>query len=101
MIPYERSLVERLKNKPFALLGVNCDRNPDKADALMLDQRMTWPSWWDGDGAIRDAWRIDYLPSVFVLDGAGVIRYLDLIDEHRLDAAVERLVNELERAKAS
>jgi hypothetical protein len=25
MIPHERSLVERLKDKPFALLGVNSD----------------------------------------------------------------------------
>jgi hypothetical protein len=101
MIPYERSLVERLRNKRFALLGVNCDRRRDAADRLMLEQRMSWRSWWDGTGSISDTWRVEFLPAIFVLDAEGVIRYKDVIDEHRLDEAVDRLLNELQGAKSS
>ena len=29
MIPHERSLVERMKNEPFALIGINTDKSKD------------------------------------------------------------------------
>ena len=32
MYPHERSLVERLKDKPFALIGVNSDTDKDEAE---------------------------------------------------------------------
>src|SRR5947207_2389566 len=100
MIPHERSLVERLKNKPFALLGVNCDPQRAPAERLMAEQRMTWPSWRNDRGIIHHTWRVDALPAVIVLDAAGVVRY-KLIDEHWLDEAVDRLLNELEQSKSS
>ena len=48
MYPHERSLVKRLADKPFALIGVNSD-----ADKLYLKKRMksegiTWRSFWNG-----------------------------------------------------
>src|SRR5579872_1099018 len=33
LIPHERELVERLKDKPFVLLGINSDEDRDKAKA--------------------------------------------------------------------
>ena len=39
MFPYERSLVKRMENRPFALIGVNSDK--DKA-ALALPQGFGW-----------------------------------------------------------
>src|SRR5438132_1523643 len=101
MIPYERSLVARLRNKPFALLGVNCDRRRDLADRFMAENAMSWPSWWNGGGAITRSYQADVLPAVFVLDAQGVIRYKDLVEEQRLDEAVERLLHELESKKPS
>ena len=41
MYPHERSLVKRLKDKPFALIGVNSDPDKDK-----LKQIGAEISWW-------------------------------------------------------
>ena len=38
-VPEERKLVERLKGQPFALLGVDCDRDKDTARAVMAREK--------------------------------------------------------------
>lgn len=91
----------RLKDKPFAFLGVNCDRRRDAAYRFSIERGINWRSWWDGTGRISGAWHVDYLPGVFVLDANGVIRYKDLIDPRELEEAVERLLKEAEGSKAS
>jgi thiol-disulfide isomerase/thioredoxin len=96
MYPHERRLVARLKDQPFALLGVNCDE--DKADVRQVVQRqkLSWPSWWDGGragGRIAQQWQIESYPRIFVLDHHGVIRYKD-VREDDLDAAVDQLLQE-------
>jgi hypothetical protein len=40
MLPHEKALVERLKDKPFALIGVNSD-DPDKLDPKKRTERDT------------------------------------------------------------
>ena len=60
MFPHERSLVKKLANEPFALIGVNSDR--DKQDLLAKNEAegITWRSFWCGEdgtrGAIPQAW---------------------------------------------
>ena len=48
MYPHERSLVNRLKDAPFALLGVNSDRDRDRLKEVLKEKNLTWRSWWDG-----------------------------------------------------
>ena len=38
MLPHEKELVERLKDKPFALLGINSDQ-PDVPENASADER--------------------------------------------------------------
>ena len=52
LVPQERELVERLKDQPFALLGVDCEENKDTAREAMARERMTWPSWYDGAAGV-------------------------------------------------
>jgi thiol-disulfide isomerase/thioredoxin len=98
MVPHERELVERLKGKSFALLGVNSDEANDreKAKKATREKHMTWSSWWDGGlrGAIQTAYDVDHWPTVYVLDSKGVIRYFD-VQGKDLDHAVETLLVEL------
>ena len=47
MYPHERSLVKRLANEPFALIGVNSDPKENVLAALKRDN-ITWRSFWDG-----------------------------------------------------
>jgi thiol-disulfide isomerase/thioredoxin len=76
-VPHERALAERLKGKPFALLGVNCDDDKQAAADAIKSEQIAWPNWHDGspgDGPIAKRYHIRSYPSVFVIDGQGIIR---------------------------
>jgi hypothetical protein len=98
MYPHERSLVERLKNKPFALIGVNSDADKDKLQKRLAEEKVTWRSFWDGpkgtDGPISQAWNIRGWPTVYVLDHKGVIRFKHVRGD-KMDEAVDHLLKEV------
>ena len=48
MIPHERSLVERLEGRPFALLGSNSDSHKEKYRQQAEELKVTWRSSWQG-----------------------------------------------------
>ena len=100
MYPHERSLVQRLEGKPFALLGVNSDTK-DRVRQAMKKENITWRSWWDGGntgGPIAKAWNVSGWPTIYVLDAKGVIRYKN-VREKEMDKAVDKLLAELEETK--
>ncbi len=77
MYPHERSLVKQLADKPFALVGVNSDRNLEKIREIVKEKNLTWRSFQNqgGDEAISDKWKIRGWPTLFVLDAEGKIRF--------------------------
>ena len=97
MYPHERSLVKRLAEKPFALLGVNSDPK-QRLKQVIKKENMTWRSWWDGgdtSGPIASKWNVHGWPTTYVLDHKGVIRYKN-VREKQMDEAVDSLLKELE-----
>jgi peroxiredoxin len=95
-VPHERELARRLEGQPFAMLGVNCDRKADAARVAIGNEGITWPNWFDGnlgEGPITKRYRIPSIPRVYVLDGAGVIRYKD-VRGHALGKSVDTLMSE-------
>ncbi|MFM1872442.1 MAG: hypothetical protein RL398_1864 [Planctomycetota bacterium] len=78
MFPHERSLVEEMKGKPFALIGVNSD-DRERAQASVQKNNLNWRSFWAGPGRTRGpiptAWGIQGWPTIVILDPEGVIRY--------------------------
>ena len=101
-VPHECELVARLKDKPFALIGVNGDEKREKAKEVMAKEKMTWPSFWDGpadsDSTISRAWNIEGWPTQYILDNKGVIRF-KYVRGKELDAAVDALLKEMEAEK--
>ena len=97
MLPHEKELVERLKNKPFALIGINTDP-PDVFKDKAAKQKVTWRNVLEGSGggAIVRAWGVRAFPTIYVLDGKGVIRYTGVRGE-AMDKAVDALLLELEK----
>ena len=99
MYPHERSLVKRLKDKPFALIGMNSDRDLDVLRKVRVEKELTWRSFWNGpdgtDGPISKAWGVRSWPTIFVIDGDGVIRAKNVRGE-RMDAAVDQLLEKME-----
>jgi len=100
MYPHERSLVARLKDRPFALIGVNSDGEKQPLKERLAKEQITWRSFWNGPkgpaGPISSAWNVHAWPTVYVLDKRGVIRYKGL-PEKELDKAVDELLGETEK----
>jgi RNA polymerase sigma factor (sigma-70 family) len=98
MNPHKQRLVDRLVGRPFALVEVNSDDDPEAVRRTMRKEKLTWRCWFDGGrrGPIAKRWHIQGWPAVYILDAAGVIRYIELHGK-ALDDAVDRLVREAER----
>ena len=96
MYPHERSLVKKLAGKPFVLLGINSDKDRDELKQTLVDEEITWRSWWDQtiDGPIHTKWQIELRPAIHLLDANGVIRYKE-IDASEVDEAIDELLAEL------
>jgi len=98
MYPHERSLVKRLENEPFALLGVNSDRDLDALQDVLKEENITWRSFWNGpegtSGPISKAWNVSGWPTIYVLDSEGKIRYKGVRGE-AMDEAVDNLLAEI------
>lgn len=95
MYPSERSLVQRMQGKPFALLGINSDPK-DRLQKVIEKEGITWRSWWDGGstfGPVASKWNVHGWPTIYVLDQNGVIRFKN-IREKALDDAVDKLLAE-------
>ena len=102
MYPHERSLVKRLENKPFALLGINSDPKERLREA-MKRENITWRSWWDGgdtNGPIAKAWNVSGWPTIYILDHKGIIRFKGPRGE-AMDKAVDQLLAEMEKETAA
>lgn len=94
MYAEERALVERMKDKPFALLGVNGDE-PDRARGVIEAGTVTWRSWLDGSGGpIAELYQIEGWPTILVLDATGRIRFTG-VRGAELEAAIESLLNDV------
>ena len=101
MVPHERSLVKRLESKPFALIGVNFDETRVVQKKTEEDNKITWRSFFDGkDGPIGKDWNIRFLPTIYVIDHKGVIRYKG-VQNKEMDKAVDELLTEAEAKKGS
>ena len=100
MLPHEKALVERLKDKPFALIGINSDGDAATVRKLLAEQGITWRNAIDvsTEGPWARAWNVSGWPTIYVLDHKGVIRHRDLRDDE-LETAVNALLKELEAAK--
>ncbi|MGB7769468.1 MAG: TlpA disulfide reductase family protein [Verrucomicrobiia bacterium] len=95
MVPDERRLVDRMKNQSFVLIGVNGDPKLDDAKRAVAKESMVWRSFWNGTngpaGPISHAWNVRVWPTIYVLDGKGVIREKNVRGEE-LDKAVDLLI---------
>ncbi|MFT6182455.1 MAG: peroxiredoxin [Akkermansiaceae bacterium] len=97
MYPHERSLVARMKDKPFTILGVNSDP-AERYKKAIKENNITWPSFWDGGktgGPIATEWAVRGWPTIYILDAKGVIRYKNARGK-AMDEAVDALMKEME-----
>jgi hypothetical protein len=88
-----------MKDKPFALIGVNINcHDPKTLKAVMDTEQLGFRSFTDtkdgeGLGVIGSAWNLYGTPMVFVLDHKGVIRYRRI--GYQDTTAIDELLNKL------
>ena len=79
MYPHERSLVKKLADKPFTIIGVNSDSDLEEIRETVKEKNITWRSFWNGPdgtrGPISTAWNVSGWPTIYILDAEGKIRY--------------------------
>jgi hypothetical protein len=98
MYGHEKQLLLKLKDKPFAILGINSDQTREKAKAVVAEKQHVTRTWWDGGstrGPIAKAWNVKGWPTIYILDHKGVIRFKGARGE-AMDKAVEQLLHELD-----
>ena len=99
MLPHERSLLEKLKDSPFAIVGVNSD-SKKRLKELVADGTTTWRNFTNDQakGKISEDWGVSGWPTIYILDAKGVIRYKNVRDKG-LDNAINTLLAEMEAPK--
>ena len=87
----------KLKDRPFALIGVNVNESESRNLKERMDkEKMNWRSFAHQD-AIDAKWNPS-TPGYYVLDPRGVIRYkwVGAPGEKAIDTALEQLIEEAE-----
>lgn len=96
MYPHERSLVKQLADKPFALIGVNSDRDIKKLRKVLKDKNLTWRSFQNEQdyGRISESWGVRGWPTLYLIDAEGKIRYANIRGK-AIDRGIEKLLGEM------
>lgn len=104
MMPHERSLLERLKDKPFAIVGVNADDDyGDDFVKKVEKNKVTWRSFRNSPGGdqpdIADTWNIEGFPTLYLIDAKGIIRYIWVGNpgDKVIDESIDKLIAETEK----
>jgi thiol-disulfide isomerase/thioredoxin len=104
---HEKVLVQKYKNRPFIILGVNTDRDAATMQQSEKEQMLTWPSVWDGKHLNSFGYGVESFPTMFLIDHKGRFATKPIagipLDKHQrekqekqLESAIERLLQEAE-----
>jgi len=96
MYPHERSLVRKLADKPFTIIGVNSDQDLEGIREVVKEKGITWRSFQNSanDVAISEEWGVRGWPTTYLIDQDGIIRFANVRGDD-LDAAIEELMAEM------
>ncbi|MEM9941902.1 MAG: TlpA disulfide reductase family protein [Planctomycetota bacterium] len=98
MYAHEQDIVRELADKPFVLIGVNSDAEKETAIEAVNEEALHWRHFWNGPngtkGPIADKWNVEGWPTVYLIDGDGVIRYKEVLGVN-IDRGIEKLLAEM------
>ena len=100
MLPHEKALVKRMKERPFALIGINSDGDAATVKQIVADNQITWRQAVEGSqqGPLATRWNLREWPLIYVIDKQGVIRFKN-IRARKIEESVRPLLNEADVKK--
>ena len=92
-MPNVKRTYAKYKNHKFEIIGISLDRSTAPLEAYIASEGLTWRQYWDSSVRISNMYNVRAIPSTFLIDGAGIIRRVNLRGT-ALEAAVGELVRE-------
>ena len=92
-MPNVKATYAKYKNQKFEIIGISLDRSTAPLEAYIASQGIAWRQYWDNGGRISNMYNVRAIPSTFLIDGAGIIRRVNLRGP-ALEMAVGELVRE-------
>ena len=75
-MPLLDELHQRYSKAGFTILGVNVENNPEAAQRALQEIPVTFPILFDNDGTVSKLYDISAMPTTYLLDRDGKVRYL-------------------------
>lgn len=98
-LPNVKQVYHKYRDEGFIVIGISLDSDRQALETFLMEQGIEWPQIFDGkgwDNEISDLYRVYSIPSTFLVDRDGIIRYTDLRGR-----SLERSVKELLRVSPS
>jgi len=92
-LPDVKNTYSTYHNKGFEIIGISLDKDQTRLENFIQNNDMPWPQHFDGKGwenEIAVRFDIHSIPSTFLLDREGIVRYTNL-----RGSALERMVTEV------
>lgn len=77
-MPYLQQAYDRLSPKGVTVLAVDIAENPETVRKFLTSHNYTLPVLLDRDSAVSQEYRITGLPTSFIIDAEGTVRYVKI-----------------------
>jgi len=74
-LPLLNNLYNKYKGKGFVLLGVNIDEHSKQAQKMISELKINFPVLFDHTQTTSEAYDLQAMPSTFIVDKNGVVRF--------------------------
>lgn len=75
-MPSLERLREKMAGRPLEIAAIDSAESADEVNAYLSRMKLGFPVLLDADGSNTQRWKVFVLPTTFVLDGEGRVRYV-------------------------
>lgn len=90
--PWMNQLQQRLSSQGLVVIGVNVDQEKKLADQFIQELKPSFKIMFDSEGTLATEYQVAGMPSAFIVDRSGKIRFKHIGFEHKKAALYEQQV---------
>ena len=92
-MPFVKNTYQKYKNQNFEIIGISLDNELNQLTTYLEKEDITWPQYYDNGGQISNLYQVQAIPTTYLIDSKGIIRYANLRG-NALENAVRQLLLE-------